>query len=85
MGKDTFQLAGRDWPKVIWWKQKNMRTLYLTLWAALLTSATNGENTPSASHLEIVSLTNFDTRIRWLTHERTRVHQSLEREYVPLD
>lgn len=42
MGKDTFHLAGRDWPNVTWWKQKNMRTLYLTLWAALLTSATNG-------------------------------------------
>ena len=46
MGKNTFQLAGRDWPNVTWWKQKNMRTLYLTLWAALLTSATNGTPRP---------------------------------------
>ncbi|KAL2867824.1 hexose transporter protein [Aspergillus lucknowensis] len=42
MGKDTFTLAGREWPKVTWWKMKGMRFVYLTLWAALITSATNG-------------------------------------------
>jgi hypothetical protein len=42
MGKNTFELAGRDWPKVKWWRTPGMRGLYLRLWAALLTSATNG-------------------------------------------
>ncbi|GLI73944.1 hypothetical protein PoHVEF18_002176 [Penicillium ochrochloron] len=42
MGKDTFTLAGREWPRVTWWKMKGMRTVYLTLWAAMITSATNG-------------------------------------------
>ncbi|KAL4790564.1 general substrate transporter [Aspergillus venezuelensis] len=42
MGKDTFTLAGREWPKVKWWKMKGMRFVYLTLWAAMITSATNG-------------------------------------------
>jgi len=44
MGKDTFELAGREWPRVTWYKMKGMRTVYLTLWAAMLTSATNGEH-----------------------------------------
>lgn len=42
MGKDTFTLAGREWPKVKWYQMEGMRTVYLTLWAAMLTSATNG-------------------------------------------
>jgi hypothetical protein len=46
MGKDTFTLAGREWPRVTWWKMKGMRFVYLTLWAALITSATNGLNHP---------------------------------------
>lgn len=46
MGKDTFELAGREWPRVSWWKMKHMRGLYLYLWAAMLTSATNGECSP---------------------------------------
>ncbi len=42
MGKDTFELAGREWPRVTWWKMRGMRSLYITLWAAMLTSARNG-------------------------------------------
>jgi hypothetical protein len=42
MGKDTFQLGGQEWPRVTWWKMKGMRFVYLTLWAAMITSATNG-------------------------------------------
>ncbi len=42
MGKDTFELGGREWPKIKWWKMKGMRSVYFTLWAALITSATNG-------------------------------------------
>lgn len=43
MGKDTFELAGQQWPKVTWYKMKGMRFVYLTLWAAMITSATNGK------------------------------------------
>ena len=43
MGKTTFTLAGREWPKITWWRTKYMRSLYLFLWAAMLTSATNGK------------------------------------------
>jgi hypothetical protein len=42
MGSDTFKLGGRDWPNIKWWERKNMRGVYLMLWAALVTSATNG-------------------------------------------
>lgn len=45
MGKTTFTLASREWPKVTWWRMKYMRSLYLFLWAAMLTSATNGKTT----------------------------------------
>lgn len=45
MGKDTFELGGQEWPKVTWWKMKGMRFVYLTLWAAMITSATNGQST----------------------------------------
>lgn len=44
MGKTTFTLAGREWPKITWWRMKHMRGLYLFLWAAMLTSATNGKD-----------------------------------------
>lgn len=53
MGKDTFTLAGREWPKVKWWRMKGMRFVYLTLWAAMITSATNG-----GSEFPIYSLRN---------------------------
>lgn len=43
MGRTTFTLAGREWPKITWWKTPHMRSLYLFLWAAMLTSATNGK------------------------------------------
>jgi len=52
MGKDTFELAGRSWPKVQWWRMKGMRTLYLTLWAALLTLLTSATNGKRPGHLE---------------------------------
>jgi hypothetical protein len=45
MGKNTFTLAGREWPKVTWWRMKGMRSIYVFLWAAMLTSATNGKDT----------------------------------------
>ena len=54
MGKTTFELAGREWPKVKWWQQSNMRTLYFTLWAAMLTSATNGYDGSLMNGLEAI-------------------------------
>ena len=54
MGKTTFQLAGREWPKVKWWQMNNMRMLYFTLWAAMLTSATNGYDGSLMNGLESI-------------------------------
>ncbi|KAJ5618983.1 hypothetical protein N7510_002967 [Penicillium lagena] len=54
MGKNTFRLAGQDWPKVTWWKMKGMRFVYLTLWAAMITSATNGYDGSLMNGLESI-------------------------------
>ncbi|RFU25482.1 hypothetical protein B7463_g10852, partial [Scytalidium lignicola] len=40
--KATFELAGKEFPKVTWYKQKGMRGLYVCLMFVVLTSATNG-------------------------------------------
>lgn len=53
MGKTTFTLAGREWPKITWWRTKYMRSLYLFLWAAMLTSATNGKAPIEFGYLSI--------------------------------
>jgi hypothetical protein len=58
MGKDTFTLGGREWPKVQWWRMKGMRTVYLTLWAAMLTSATNGYDGSLMNGLESIQAWN---------------------------
>ncbi|KAJ5724824.1 hexose transporter protein [Penicillium malachiteum] len=55
MGKDTFELAGQEWPKVTWWKMKGMRFVYLTLWAAMITSATNGYDGSLMNGLESIA------------------------------
>lgn len=54
MGQTTFVLAGREWPKVKWWTRSNMRMLYFTLWAAMLTSATNGYDGSLMNGLESI-------------------------------
>ncbi|AEO63901.1 uncharacterized protein THITE_2109522 [Thermothielavioides terrestris NRRL 8126] len=51
---NTFRLGGRDWPKVTWWKMKGMRFVYLTLWAAMITSATNGYDGSLMNGLEAI-------------------------------
>lgn len=51
MGKDTFEPAGREWPNIKWWQMKGMRFIYLTWWAAMLTSAPNGKGIPDAAAL----------------------------------
>ncbi len=58
MGTATFVLAGREWPNVKWWRMKNMRVLYLTLWAAMLTSATNGYDGSLMNGLEAIKAWN---------------------------
>ena len=40
--KTTFEVGGRDFPKISWWKDPNLRTLYICLMFVVLTSATNG-------------------------------------------
>ncbi|ERS95199.1 hexose transporter protein [Sporothrix schenckii 1099-18] len=52
--KTTFTLAGREWPRVKWWQNRHMRTLYFTLWAAMLTSATNGYDGSLMNGLESI-------------------------------
>lgn len=40
--KPTFELAGREFPRLSWWKEPGMRGLYFRLMFVVLTSATNG-------------------------------------------
>ncbi|KKK16915.1 hexose transporter protein [Aspergillus rambellii] len=42
MGSDTFELAGRQFPRVTWYKNPGMRRTYICLMFVVLTSATNG-------------------------------------------
>ncbi|KAF5856058.1 hypothetical protein ETB97_007979 [Aspergillus alliaceus] len=42
MGSGTFELAGRQFPAVTWWKNPGMRKTYICLGFVVLTSATNG-------------------------------------------
>lgn len=62
MGKDTFELGNREWPRVTWWKMKGMRFVYLTLWAAMITSATNGYDGSLMNGLEAMSTWKRDYR-----------------------
>jgi hypothetical protein len=40
--KSTFEVGGREFPRVTWYKEPGMRGLYIALMFAVLTSATNG-------------------------------------------
>ncbi|MCJ1442306.1 MAG: hypothetical protein MMC23_002799 [Stictis urceolatum] len=40
--KNTFELAGREFPRVTWYKDPGLRKLYICLMFVVLTSATNG-------------------------------------------
>ncbi|KAL3491900.1 general substrate transporter [Aspergillus germanicus] len=42
MAADTFELGGRQFPRVTWWKNPSMRKTYICLMFVVLTSATNG-------------------------------------------
>ena len=37
-----FRVAGKEFPNIKWWTQKNLRNTYFLLTLAILTSATNG-------------------------------------------
>ncbi|OBT71201.1 hypothetical protein VF21_09985 [Pseudogymnoascus sp. 05NY08] len=40
--KPTFEVAGREFPRITWWNEPGMRSLYICLGFVVLTSATNG-------------------------------------------
>jgi hypothetical protein len=42
MGKDYFEIAGRQFPRVTWYKDPALRRTYIILMFVVLTSATNG-------------------------------------------
>lgn len=42
MGKAYFELAGRQFPAVTWYKDPALRKTYIVLMFVVLTSATNG-------------------------------------------
>ncbi|CZT05724.1 related to hexose transporter protein [Rhynchosporium graminicola] len=43
--KATFEVGGREFPRITWYKEKDLRGLYVLLMLAVLTSATNGKFT----------------------------------------
>lgn len=53
-----FSVAGREFPNISWWNKKNLRTTYLLLILAVLTSATNGYDGSMVNGL--LSLDQFD-------------------------
>lgn len=40
--KATFELGGREFPRITWYKEPGLRGLYVAMMFAVLTSATNG-------------------------------------------
>lgn len=40
--KATFEVSGKEFPRVTWWKEPGMRSMYICLGFVVLTSATNG-------------------------------------------
>jgi hypothetical protein len=40
--KGRFHLAGKTFPRVKWWKDRNMRILYFYMLALILTNTANG-------------------------------------------
>ncbi|TVY15188.1 Lactose permease [Lachnellula arida] len=50
--KKTFELAGKQFPRVTWYKQKGMRGMYVCLLFVVLTSATNGYDSSMMNGLQ---------------------------------
>lgn len=40
--KSTFEVGGREFPRITWYKEPKIRNLYICMMFAVLTSATNG-------------------------------------------
>jgi hypothetical protein len=40
--KPTFELGGREFPRITWYKEPGLRNLYICILLAVLTAATNG-------------------------------------------
>jgi hypothetical protein len=53
--KATFELAGKKFPRVTWYKQKGMRGIYVRLFFVVLTSATNRYDASMMNGLQIHS------------------------------
>lgn len=41
--KATFEVGGKEFPRITWYKEPGIRGLYVLLMLAVLTSATNGK------------------------------------------
>jgi hypothetical protein len=62
--KNTFEVGGREFPRVTWYKDSGMRTLYIALMFAVLTSATNGYDGSMMNGLQ--ALTEWQKCEYWL-------------------
>jgi hypothetical protein len=77
--KPTFELAGKQFPRVTWYKEPRLRRLYITLMFAVLTSATNVCNKISLCMCPWCSWNiNLLTGIRWLYDEWASGFEVLE-------
>jgi hypothetical protein len=54
-----FRVAGKEFPNVTWYKQKNLRSAYFLLFFVILTAATNGYDGSMVNGL--LSLDQFTT------------------------
>jgi len=53
MGKNTFDLAGREFPAVTWYTDPGLRKTYICLFMVILTSATNGYDGSMMNGLQV--------------------------------
>jgi hypothetical protein len=56
--KSTFEVAGREFPRVTWYKTPGMRGLYVRLMFVILTSATNGYDGSMMNGLQALDVWN---------------------------
>ena len=52
--KPTFEVGGQEFPRITWYKEPGMRSLYIWLSLAVLTSATNGYDSSMMNGLQAV-------------------------------
>lgn len=51
--KSTFEVGGKEFPRITWYKEPGMRGMYFTLMLAVLTSATNGYDGSMMNGLQV--------------------------------